>query len=279
MNPTPVIAIFDIGKTNKKFFLFDEDYTIVLEESTHFAETKDEDGDPCDDVQKLSDWVKQTLKEAFQSDRFIIKAVNFSTYGASFVYIDKNGKPLTPLYNYLKKYPETLHQQFYSKYGGEEKISVETASPVLESLNSGLQVYRLKHQYPDIFDKTAFAFHLPQYISYLISDHPATDITSIGCHTALWDYQKKQYHQWVIDEKIDTKFAPILPSSTSTIISIHNKQLNAGIGLHDSSSALIPYLASFSEPFVLISTGTWCISLNPFNSEALTTEELQQDCL
>ena len=114
MNPTPVIAIFDIGKTNKKFFLFDEDYTIVLEESTHFAETKDEDGDPCDDVQKLSDWVKQTLKEAFQSDRFIIKAVNFSTYGASFVYIDKNGKPLTPLYNYLKKYPETLHQQFYS---------------------------------------------------------------------------------------------------------------------------------------------------------------------
>jgi sugar (pentulose or hexulose) kinase len=52
-----------------------------------------------------------------------------------------------------------------------------------------------------------------------------------------------------------------------------------GGGLHDSSAALIPYLASFSEPFVLISTGTWCISLNPFNNNPLTVEELHKDCL
>jgi len=30
---------------------------------------------------------------------------------------------------------------------------------------------------------------------------------------------------------------------------------------------------------VLISTGTWCISLNPFNNSPLTVEELQYDCL
>lgn len=54
---------------------------------------------------------------------------------------------------------------------------------------------------------------------------------------------------------------------------------NIGTGLHDSSAALIPYLACFDEPFVLISTGTWCISLNPFNLEPLTAEELAQDCL
>jgi hypothetical protein len=34
-----------------------------------------------------------------------------------------------------------------------------------------------------------------------------------------------------------------------------------------------------SEPFVLLSTGTWCISLNPFNAEPLTASELDQDCL
>ena len=49
--------------------------------------------------------------------------------------------------------------------------------------------------------------------------------------------------------------------------------------MHDSSAALIPYQVSFHEPFVLISTGTWCISLNPFNDTPLTLEELQQDCL
>jgi len=49
--------------------------------------------------------------------------------------------------------------------------------------------------------------------------------------------------------------------------------------LHDSSAALIPYLMSFDKPFVLISTGTWSISLNPFNQSPLTNDDLKQDCL
>ena len=36
---------------------------------------------------------------------------------------------------------------------------------------------------------------------------------------------------------------------------------------------------NFQEPFILISTGTWCISLNPFNQSPLTKEELENDCL
>ncbi|HJU45771.1 MAG TPA: hypothetical protein VJ647_03260, partial [Chitinophagaceae bacterium] len=34
-----------------------------------------------------------------------------------------------------------------------------------------------------------------------------------------------------------------------------------------------------TDPFLLISTGTWCITLNPFNHTPLTGEELQKDCL
>jgi sugar (pentulose or hexulose) kinase len=33
------------------------------------------------------------------------------------------------------------------------------------------------------------------------------------------------------------------------------------------------------DPFCLISTGTWSISLNAFNRESLTPDELRQDCL
>ncbi len=42
---------------------------------------------------------------------------------------------------------------------------------------------------------------------------------------------------------------------------------------------MIPYLKCVHEPFVLISTGTWCISLNPFNQLPLTKLELEKDCL
>lgn len=277
--PIPVIAIFDIGKTNKKFFLFSEQYRIVHERSVHFAETTDEDGYACDDIQALTNWVRNTLAEALLLPDVTIIAVNVSAYGASFVHLDNMGKPVGALYNYLNPYPQDLQDSFYAKYGGRTAFSLATASPVLGNLNSGLQLYRLLHQRPEWYEKVRYSLHLPQYISYLVSDRPAAEITSIGCHTALWDFAKKQYHAWVYDENIDEKFPPVLRSDATIAIELNGRQLKSGIGMHDSSAALVPYLRSFSEPFILISTGTWCISLNPFNSEPLTEEELGQDCL
>lgn len=251
----------------------------MFERSAQFAETTDEDGDNCEDLQKLNSWVRRTLGEALMSDKYLVKAVNFSTYGASFVYLDYIGHHIGHLYNYLKPYPETLSRQFYHIYGGAEKISKETASPVLGSLNSGLQLYRLKHDRPETFARVKYALHLPQYISYLITKKPVSDITSIGCHTQLWNFETGHYHEWVEKENIDQKLAPLFSSAAVMDVSINNYQLKVGAGLHDSSAALIPYLASFTEPFILISTGTWCISFNPFNNSPLTKEELQADCL
>lgn len=279
MKVIPVIAIFDVGKTNKKFFLFDEQYKIVLERATQFPETSDEDGESCENIQLLTHWVRNTLLEVFVMQKFEVKAVNFSTYGASFVYLDAEGKVIAPLYNYLKTYPEELKQQFYKEYGGEEKVSRETASPVLGSLNSGMQIYRIKYGKQDLYQKIKWALHLPQYLRYVVTQEVCSDITSIGCHTQLWDFTKNGYHQWVKNEGITEKLGPLLPSDKAKLVTPEGSSFYIGTGLHDSSAALIPYLSVFAEPFVLISTGTWCITLNPFNDTPLTTEELQKDCL
>lgn len=274
-----VIAVFDIGKTNKKFFLFNEQYEIIFESTQQFNETVDEDGDACDNVQLLSSWVVNTLAETIAAAKFDIKAVNFSTYGASFVHINKEGEPITPLYNYLKPFPENLKQSFYQQYGTEASMALETASPTLGNLNSGMQLYWLQQIKPAVFNQVAYSLHLPQYISYLITKKAYSDITSIGCHTQLWNFQQQLYHSWVNKTKIIEKLAELFPSDATITAVFNHKQLEVGIGLHDSSAALIPYLASFNEPFILISTGTWCISLNPFNKDPLTAEELQEDCL
>jgi sugar (pentulose or hexulose) kinase len=150
---------------------------------------------------------------------------------------------------------------------------------VLGSLNSGMQLYRLKAEKPEFYNQIRYALHLPQYISYLVTKKAFSDITSIGSHTQLWDYRKNNYHQWVITEGLDKKLAPLMPSYKTNHIIFSGHSIKAGPGLHDSSAALIPYLTVFKEPFVLISTGTWCISLNPFNNLPLTNEELKRDCL
>lgn len=282
MSPIPVIAIFDVGKTNKKLFLFDENYRIVFEKTARFIETVDEDGFACENLESLKLSVFDSLNEILKLKEFEVKAINFSAYGASFVDIGEDGKPVGSLYNYLKPYPEELSKKFYARYGGKEKFSLLTASPALGSLNSGLQLYRLKQEKPEVFSKVKYALHLPQYLSFLLTGKYYSDLTSLGCHTGMWDFEKNRYHEWIQQEGVALKLAPIKPANkTYKALSPGNtgNNYNIGIGLHDSSAALIPYLVNFIEPFILISTGTWCISLNPFNQSPLTAGQLKNDCL
>ena len=130
MEKKNVIAIFDVGKTNKKLLLFDEQYNVIHEESYQLQEIKDEDGFSCEDVDALTNWVQESFAELAADERFDIKAVNFSAYGASFVYLDDKGEVIAPLYNYLKPYPKKLQDQFYKTYGGESVVAKETADDV-----------------------------------------------------------------------------------------------------------------------------------------------------
>lgn len=271
--------IFDIGKSNKKCFIFDEDYQEVYKEYIRFEEQVDEDGFPCDDLAAIETWVNQKLRKLINDDRFQIRSINFSTYGASFVHLDKTGKPLTPLYNYLKPFPEELLKEFYQKYGSPEQIARATASPQLGMLNSGMQLYWLKYQRPEVFKQIHSSLHFPQYLSYLLTGLPVSEFTSIGCHTGLWDFEKKDYHDWVYAEGIDRILPTVVTTDTSINTELYGKKVKVGVGIHDSSAALLPYVEADKKPFLLISTGTWSIALNPFSTATLTDEEFKQDCL
>jgi L-fuculokinase len=269
-----VVAVFDIGKTNKKFLLFDEKYNVVQQNSISIEEIEDEDGFPCEDLDTLLNWVDERWKEAITNSEFKIKALNFATYGASLVYVGYAGERLAPLYNYLKPMPSELASEFLDNYGD---VSLATASPQLGMLNSGMQIYWIKQRRPDLFKSTKYALHFPNFLAYHFSGKPVSDLTSIGCHTALWDFEKEFYHPWVRHEKVGFKLAPLAKSAL--LETRDEDDLAIGCGLHDSSAAVIPYLSSFTDTFTLVSTGTWCVNLNPFSESLLTTDELDKDGL
>jgi sugar (pentulose or hexulose) kinase len=278
MKKTPVTVNFDIGKTNKKVLAFDEDFRVVYNDNIRFGEITDEDGFPCENLQALENFMFDSL-HAVSVRGLDIRAVNFSAYGSGLVYIGDDGKPLTPLYNYLKPYPAELKKQFFEAHGTESLLNKKSAAKIEGSLNAGLQIYRLKYAKRILFEATKYALHLPQYLSYLFSEKAFSEITSIGCHTGLWDFEKNNYHDWVISEGIAEKLPPIVPATTVTPVSFDDKELLVGVGLHDSSASLIPYQNKTKEPFILISTGTWCVSMNPFANADLTEKELNNDCL
>jgi sugar (pentulose or hexulose) kinase len=264
---TPVIAVFDIGKTNKKVFLWSTSFEIVFEKQQTFDEIVDEDGYACEDLGVLQQWIVSTFAELCQLPEFELIGLNFSAYGASFVYVDRVGEPVAPLYNYLKPVIKPFP---YADFGGESEFARKTASPILGNLNSGLQVYESTFRpfWPEVFK----AVHFPNYLASLFTGRLVSEITSIGCHTALWDFDLGQYHPWV--SVIQDRLAPILTEAFLPIDGI-----NYGLGLHDSSAALVPYLRSISDEFVLLSTGTWCIAMHPFNESPLSAEDLAEDVL
>ena len=274
-----VTAVFDIGRTNKKFFLFDDNFQEVHREYIRFEEIEDEDGYPTENLEALEKWAKKVFNSTLDSTKYEIEALNFSCYGASLVHIDKNGKAITPLYNYMKPLKDDIYDSFYEAYGDEKELSRITGSPKLGMLNTGMHLYWLKYTQPEVFKRTKYSLHLPQYLSYLFTGIPVSEYTSIGCHTMLWNFEKNDYHSWVYQEGIDKKLPPIDSSRKTTSVNYKGKKIKMGVGIHDSSSALLPYIRSITTSFLLVSTGTWSISINPFNEGMLTLNDIEDDSL
>lgn len=274
-----VTAVFDIGKTNKKFFLFDKRFKEVHKEYISFEEIEDENGHPTENLPALKKWLKQVFDRILEKKEFNVEAINFSTYGASFVHIDDNGNPLTPLYNYTKPLPKAIINSFFKKYGPKEAFLKATGCVDLSMLNSGLQLYWLKETQPEVFSKIKYSLHLPQYLSYVFTGVPLSEYTSIGCHTALWDFTKKDYHDWVYKEGIDKILPPIVSTETSINMNYNGNRIKIGVGIHDSSAALLPYVRSIKKKFVLVSTGTWSIVFNPFSGDQNLSESFNDDTL
>lgn len=274
-----VTAIFDIGKTNKKFFLYDRDFSIVHHHQTVIEQQTDSDGYPCEDADALKKWMEAQFSEALNSKQYDVEAVNVSAYGATLVHLNKQGTLVIPVEDYLKPHPEELFDRFLEQCGNSGNFIRETASPPLGMLNSGFQLYRLKYENPEIYRKIAYSLHLPQYIIYLLTGNIFSEPTSVGCHTMLWDFNEQQYHRWIEQEEMIHKFPEVQPVTSHQVSYCEGAILKSGIGIHDSSAALAPYIYLLEEEFILISTGTWSISLNPFSRQPLTDSELERDCL
>jgi sugar (pentulose or hexulose) kinase len=272
-----VIAAFDIGKTNKKIILFNDKMKVVYESEQKFAEIQDDDGFECDDIELIEKWIRTSIHNIIGSEKYDLTDINITTYGATIVCLDKNGKRITPAYNYLKPIDERIPESIYKRHGGRDEFCRRTASPALGMLNSGMQLLWLKKDKPELFERVKHVMHLPQYLSYTLTGKVYSEHTSIGCHTALWDFDNMTYHPWI--NNLEVKLPEPVPVETYTEIEIEGKKLRVGIGIHDSSSSLAPYFSESKGKFVLLSTGTWCINMNPFNSEKLTAEQLDKDCL
>jgi len=280
------IAVIDIGKTNKKVLVFSSDLKLQHQDSIQIGEVTKENL-LCDDIETTEHWILNSLKKI--GCRYSIEVISTTTHGATVVHLGKNGEMAFPVISYQHHPGEDVLDGFYAVCGRAEDLYLTTATPPLgQFLNVGLQLFWLKESYPQRFAKVKKILFLPQYIGFLLTGNAKSEPTSIGCHTCLYDFLRKDWSDVVtkldIKDKFPAKFSNPWDRLGTVKEEIHkvtglDKKCLVSVGIHDSNASLLPYLISKKKSFVLASTGTWCAFFYPGSNFHLEASDMNKDTL
>jgi len=276
------IAVIDIGMTNKKVAVYDNVLCQLDAKYRNFTPIT-VNGLETHDLEGMETWFTLCLKDF--AARYPIKALAVTTHGATFVCTGKDGKPALPCVYYTHEPGEDFHRRFYEQFGKPEDLQSRTGTPAFKAMiNPAKGLFFAKEQFSNLFSNTVSVLPYPQYWGLRFTGNTGTESTYMGNHTYLWDHLDKNlssvardlgiaslipdklYKSWDILGTLTGEFAEKTGLSEETIVVM---------GIHDSNSALLPHFAKKGEQgFILNSTGTWCVIMNPMEQYGFAPDEL-----
>ena len=269
------IAVIDIGKTNAKLALVDLSTLTEMAVVTRPNIVKSAPPYPHYDVDGHWAFLLDALAQFHREHR--IDAISVTTHGACAALLDSNGALAAPILDYEHTYPaETVNA-----YDAIKPDFSKTGSPKLAGgLNIGAQLHWLFTSDPTLKGRTAQIVTYPQYWGCRLTGVTATDVTSIGCHTDLWNPYDGTFSD--LPEKLGIRdkiapvrrpsdiLGPILPEiAKATGLA---RDTPVCVGIHDSNASLYPHVVSQDGPVSVASTGTWVIVMSMKTGGAATLD-------
>jgi len=258
------VAVLDVGKTNVKVVLFDEDGAILSERSRPNAALPADAQWPYPRLDVEMIW-RFLLASLTQLNKLApITAISISTHGASGVMVDEAGPCPPPM-----DYEFDGFGEIDAEYDAIRPPFAETLSPrAPRGLNLGRCVYFYERRYPDLFARARALLMYPQYWLWRLTGVLASEVTSLACHGDLW----RPYEAAPSSLVVNRGWARLIPPLRRAWDAFPIRPEVAGAvglspatrvhcGAHDSNLSLVPHILSREGPFTVISTGTWVILL------------------
>lgn len=259
------VAVIDIGKTNAKLALVE---TATLTETAVMTRpNRVLPGPPWPHFDLDGHWRFLLSGLAAFHRAHGIDAISVTTHGASCVLLDAAGNVAAPMLDYEHPGPDAMA----TAYDAIRPPFSETGSPRLGlGLNLGAQLFWMFATDPALKDRTATILTYPQYWGYRLTGIAATDASSLGCHTDLWNPHEGRLSALAGRLGIAGRIAPTLPSAAilGPVLPkvAEEMELPEGTpvhcGIHDSNASLLPHVLTRSVSFSVVSTGTWVISMS-----------------
>lgn len=258
------IAVIDIGKTNAKLALVESgtlrEIAVVTRPNQvlpgppwpHF----DLDGHWAFFIDYLS---------RFHAEHGV-DAISVTTHGAAAVLLDRTGKLAAPMLDYEYAGPDEVA----GEYDAIRPDFQATGSPRLPmGLNLGAQLFWLSRCHPDVLERTAHVLTYPQYWGWRLTGVKASDVTSLGCHTDLWNPWSAAFSPLVAQLGLQDRLPP--PRRPGEVLGRVDPEVAArtglspttpvAVGIHDSNASLYPHVLARKQAFSVVSTGTWVVAM------------------
>ncbi len=257
------VAVVDIGKTNAKLVLIDRASGTQIAALSRVNDVIDAGPYPHADTDGLWRFIVDGLAELHAAHG--IEGISVTTHGATAALMAGDDLAL-PVLDYEHDGPEALAED----YARVRPDFAESLSPRLPNgLNLGAQIFWQAKRFPEAFARCDAILMYPQYWAFRLTGIKASETTSLGCHTDLWQPVRGDFSSLVVNEGWLGRFPPLAPAAS--VLGPVQAEIAAETGLdpatpvacgiHDSNASLVPYLRALTPPFTVISSGTWTIAM------------------
>lgn len=283
---TQLVAVIDIGKTNKKIALFDRQLGVVAVRQASFPAKMGKEGILVEQIEAIWLWLTRELTTLYRERPF--HALSVSTHGATWVALDQTNRPCLPVIAYEHDLGPAgqagLDEDFYRLCGDRGKLQEETGTCDLPLLvNPAKSIRFAQRRLPAQWSHVRHLVNYPQFWGYLLTGERAAEPTYTANHTFLFDPRSGKPSSAAkalgVDQLIDWNLRKpwerlgVLRGDLQRELRL--PPLPVTVGIHDSNAALLPYLVKHGDrDFVLNSTGTWCVAMHKVDSLSYRPEEI-----
>jgi len=259
------VAVIDIGKTNVKLALVRLPDLSEVAVMTRPNAVLPGPPYPHFDIEGHFEFLLDGL--ARFNDAHGVAAITVTTHGASGALLDKDGALAAPVLDYEHTGPDDCA----AAYDAIRPPFSETGSPRLAmGLNLGAQLHWQFLQDPGLRGRVAHVVTYPQFWAHRLTGVVATDVTSLGSHTDLWNPYTGTVSSLAGALGIADRIAP--PRRSGDVLGpiLPAVARRTGLpaetpvycGIHDSNASLLPHILRRAPPFSVVSTGTWVIAMS-----------------
>lgn len=256
------VAVIDLGKTNSKVALVDTELAIEFEVIKQAAAVNSDTAYPSINHLAIEAFIIESLR--MLAAKHQIDAIIVTTHGATAALLDVNGQLAMPVLDYEYEGVDATRSA-YSHYRPSFTV---TGSPALPGgLNIGAQLFWQQTFFPKQFATVRTILTWPQYWTFILTGEQHNDVTSLGCHTDLYE-PDQQCYSTLLDAMSWHALMPATRRSgqfSGTLLTHIAQKSGLSVrtpvftGIHDSNASLVPHLLMQNTPFSVVSTGTWVI--------------------